>query len=155
MQASVVRRLIEQEPLRDIKTGLWCAVSATRIIRPNFISDTTHSEGHHGQILAPLFRNWSNKEKEYRFFQQDIATVHSFPWSNEIIYENNPPTRTTLTLYLLTWRIWWAPNNASNGKMGFNLAFKGLNTLLCVEVLEISRQDFTQFLVWSRGVWDV
>ena len=32
-----------------------------------------------------------------------------------------------LTLYLLTWRIWWAPNNGSKGQMGFNSAFKGLN----------------------------
>jgi hypothetical protein len=24
------------------------------------------------------------------------------------------------------WRIWWAPNNASEGQMGFNLVFKGL-----------------------------
>jgi hypothetical protein len=31
-----------------------------------------------------------------------------------------------LTLILLTWRIWWAPNNASKWKMGFNSAFKGL-----------------------------
>jgi len=34
--------------------------------------------------------------------------------------------RAQLTLYLLTWRIWWAPNNVSKGQMGFNLAFKGL-----------------------------
>jgi hypothetical protein len=33
----------------------------------------------------------------------------------------------SLTLYLLTWRIWWAPNNASKGQVGFNSAFKGLN----------------------------
>jgi len=33
----------------------------------------------------------------------------------------------TLTLYLLTWKIWWAPNNASKGQMGFNSACKGLN----------------------------
>ena len=32
-----------------------------------------------------------------------------------------------LTLNLPTWRIWWAPNNASKWQMGFNLAFKGLN----------------------------
>jgi len=32
-----------------------------------------------------------------------------------------------LTLTLLTWRIWWAPNNASKWQMGFNSAFKGLN----------------------------
>jgi len=32
----------------------------------------------------------------------------------------------TLTLNLLTWRIWWAPNNASKFQMGFNSTFKGL-----------------------------
>jgi len=45
------------------------------------------------------------------------------------------PTRCTLflinlfhlTLILLTWRIWWAPNNASKWQMGFNSVFKGLN----------------------------
>ena len=31
-----------------------------------------------------------------------------------------------LTLILLTWRIWWAPNNVSKWQMGFNLAFKVL-----------------------------
>jgi hypothetical protein len=31
-----------------------------------------------------------------------------------------------LTLILLTWRIWWASNNASKWQMGFNLAFKEL-----------------------------
>ena len=30
-----------------------------------------------------------------------------------------------LTLILLKWRIWWAPNNASKWQMGFNSAFKG------------------------------
>ena len=30
----------------------------------------------------------------------------------------------TLTLIPLTWRIWWAPNNASRWQMGFNWAFK-------------------------------
>ena len=32
-----------------------------------------------------------------------------------------------LTLILLMWRIWWAPNNSSKWQMGFNSAFKGLN----------------------------
>jgi hypothetical protein len=31
-----------------------------------------------------------------------------------------------LTLILLTWRIWRAPNNARKWQMRFNLAFKGL-----------------------------
>jgi len=34
-----------------------------------------------------------------------------------------------LTLILLMWRIWWAPDNASRWQMGFNLAFKGLSLL--------------------------
>ena len=33
----------------------------------------------------------------------------------------------TLTLILLTWRIWWASNDASRWQMGFNSAFKGLS----------------------------
>ena len=32
--------------------------------------------------------------------------------------------RWDLTLILLTWRIWWAPNNASRWQMGFSWAFK-------------------------------
>jgi hypothetical protein len=32
----------------------------------------------------------------------------------------------SLTLIPLTWRIWWASNNASRWQMGFNSAFKGL-----------------------------
>ena len=34
-----------------------------------------------------------------------------------------------LTITLLTWRIWWAPDNARRWQMGFNSAFKGLNPL--------------------------
>jgi len=33
---------------------------------------------------------------------------------------------TSLTLILLTWRIWWACNYASRWQVGFNSAFKGL-----------------------------
>jgi hypothetical protein len=36
------------------------------------------------------------------------------------------PSCNDLTLILLTWRKWWAPNNASKQQMGFNSAFKGL-----------------------------
>ena len=35
-----------------------------------------------------------------------------------------------LTLPLLTWRIWWVPNEASRWQMGFNLAFNPLNAEL-------------------------
>jgi hypothetical protein len=42
----------------------------------------------------------------------------------------------SLTLNLLMWRIWWAPNNASRWKMGFNSAFKGLNVWFYSETLD-------------------
>jgi hypothetical protein len=35
-----------------------------------------------------------------------------------------------LTLILLTWRIWWAPNNTSKWQMRFNSACKGINGTL-------------------------
>ena len=35
-----------------------------------------------------------------------------------------------LTLILLTWRIWWAPNNASKWQMGIKSVFKGLTSKL-------------------------
>jgi len=39
---------------------------------------------------------------------------------------------TALTLILLTWRIWWAPNNGRKWQMGFNSAFKVLKVYLCI-----------------------
>jgi len=35
----------------------------------------------------------------------------------------------TLNLIVLTWRIWWAPHNASRWQLGLNSAFKGLSAL--------------------------
>ena len=60
-----------------------------------------------------------------------------------------------LTLILLTWRIWWAPNNASKWQMEFNLAFKGI---ICCHVIwkgcpviETFRREFCGILV-ARAV---
>jgi len=55
-----------------------------------------------------------------------------------------------LTLFLLTWRIWWAPNDASRWRMGFNLTLKGLNCPIksitcCVQCIQI----------FNRGNWKV
>jgi len=40
-----------------------------------------------------------------------------------------------LTLILLTWRIWWASDNASRWQVGFNLVFKGLSQLDSLSLL--------------------
>ena len=47
------------------------------------------------------------------------------------IYNISSQRVNDLTLILLTWRKWCAPNNASKWQMGFNSAFKGLN-VVCV-----------------------
>ena len=42
------------------------------------------------------------------------------------IYDISRLRVNNLTLILLTWRKWWAPNNSSKEQMGFNSGFKGL-----------------------------
>jgi len=50
-----------------------------------------------------------------------------------------------LTLTPLTWRIWWAPTNASRWQIGFNSAFKGLNMLFTI-------YDWLFMLLWALHV---
>ena len=50
---------------------------------------------------------------------------------------------TILTFILLTWRIWWAPNNVSKWQMGFNSAFKGLRLLSYQTWRHIAIDSFT------------
>jgi len=38
--------------------------------------------------------------------------------------------RASLTLILLTWKIWGAPNNTTIWQMGFNSVFEGLSNVL-------------------------
>jgi hypothetical protein len=47
-----------------------------------------------------------------------------------------------LTLTLLTWRIWWAPINASRWQMEFNWAFKGLSNAI-IEYYFVVQSDWT------------
>ena len=56
-----------------------------------------------------------------------------------ILYDISSLRINDLTLILLTWRKWWAPNNASKHQMGFKSAFKGLMKL------EFSRQIFEKY----------
>ena len=42
--------------------------------------------------------------------------------------KNVEKIQVSLTLILLKWTIWRAPSNASKWRMGFNSAFKGLNS---------------------------
>ena len=55
------------------------------------------------------------------------------------IYDTSSLKVNNLTLILLTWRKWWAPNNASKQQMEFNSGFKGLICLNCMMLLPTSK----------------
>jgi len=54
--------------------------------------------------------------------------ILQWTWATETSHTSVAAT-VRLTLILLTWRIGWAPNNASKWQMRFNSAFKGLTEL--------------------------
>jgi hypothetical protein len=61
-----------------------------------------------------------------------LCTCRKADYVNERWFSENSnffPSPHTLTLILLMWRIWWAPNNATKWQMPFNSAFKVLNLL--------------------------
>jgi hypothetical protein len=56
-----------------------------------------------------------------------VHSVIFLAWSPPLFNPSKTKRRLhNLALILLTWRIWWAPNNANRWQMGFNSAFKGL-----------------------------
>ena len=67
--------------------------------------------------------------------------INHCTWKVSVLRTHHPATNmhavehffgevSDLTLVLLTWRIWWVPNNASRWQMGFNSAFSPLNAEL-------------------------
>jgi hypothetical protein len=76
---------IYEVPLHDVKIGVWCAISAHRIIGPVFFQETINSELYVKLILTPFFRELTEEEKTNGYFMQDNTTAHSANHSmNEI-----------------------------------------------------------------------
>ena len=61
--------------------------------------------------------------------------------------------RKYLTLTLLRWRIWWAPNNASKWQMGFNLAFKGLKKTRTDHQMKFYKVVARPSLLYGSETW--
>jgi hypothetical protein len=59
---------------------------------------------------------------------QKKRVVGFYTWTTEVQATSFHPI--TLTLILLMWWIWWAPNNSSKWQMGFNSAFQGLKSVV-------------------------
>jgi hypothetical protein len=60
-------------PPNDLKTGVWCAVSARRITRPMFFHETINSERYVRLILPSVFDQLADEEKSYANCIQDYA----------------------------------------------------------------------------------
>jgi hypothetical protein len=77
---------------------------------------------------------------EWHFFIQLRYQLYS----NYVLYKLklDKSQKYILTLILLTWRNWWAPNNASKWQVGFNSAFKGLKCNIKYTILKSSLSTF-------------
>jgi hypothetical protein len=63
---------LHEQPLH----GVWCGVSATRIIGPIFFDSTVNTDVYL-TILEEFYSQLTEQEREYCFFQQDRATSHT------------------------------------------------------------------------------
>ena len=68
--------LLFQQPLHDLKIGVWCAMTAKRTIGPIFFDSTVNTDIYL-TFLDELDRQLTEEERNYCFFQQDGATCHT------------------------------------------------------------------------------
>jgi hypothetical protein len=67
---------LHEQPLHDQKIGVWCGVSATRIIGPIFFDSTVNTDVYLA-ILEKCYSQLIEQEREYCFFQKDGATNYA------------------------------------------------------------------------------
>jgi len=65
-------------------------------------------------------------EESYRLCCVVVCDLETSRMGAPYIYDISGLRVNDLTLILLTWRKWLAPDNASRQQMGFNSGFKGL-----------------------------
>lgn len=69
--------MIHEVPHHAAKVGVWCAVSALRIIGPIFYDTTVDSHVYVNSILNNFFPLLTRNERLCGWFQQDSATAHT------------------------------------------------------------------------------
>jgi inhibitor of nuclear factor kappa-B kinase subunit alpha len=60
-----------------VKVGVWCALSARRIVGSVFFNETINCERYVQGILGQFFSELTEEERLYGWFQQDSATDHT------------------------------------------------------------------------------
>jgi hypothetical protein len=68
--------LTHEVPLHPVKVGVWCAVSARRVLGSLFCNETVNCKKYVWIILGQFFPELT-EEEPYGFFQQDLATAHT------------------------------------------------------------------------------
>ena len=66
--------VIHKTPSHDLKIGVWCAVSRTKIVGPIFFESTLNTDVH---ILEQFNDQLTPQDKMQFFFRQDGATYHT------------------------------------------------------------------------------
>jgi hypothetical protein len=74
----------------------------------------------------PVYYHFSNNCHETLKAYKNLLFFKTFNALSSKLSLRIPTFWSKLTLILLMWRKWWAPNNASKWQMRFNSAFKGL-----------------------------
>jgi hypothetical protein len=68
-------KFIRELPLHDKRIGVWCVISASRIIGPIFYDDTVNAARYMNNILSPLFTELTEEERLYGVVQQHFAAA--------------------------------------------------------------------------------
>jgi hypothetical protein len=74
-------------PLHDQKIGVWCAITASRIVGPIFFYNTINSELYVIEILRPFFHSITEEEETHGYVMQDGATAHTVTYSTHVLNE--------------------------------------------------------------------
>jgi hypothetical protein len=69
--------LTHEAPFHPVKVGVWCAISAGRIVGPVFFNETINCETYVQVILRQFLSGLTEEERLYGWFQQDSATAHT------------------------------------------------------------------------------
>ena len=65
-----------EQPLHNLKIGVWCAMSGFRIIT-RFFHQTVNAERYVQDLFNPFVAELTEDERLYGYFQQDGATAHT------------------------------------------------------------------------------
>ena len=85
------------------KVGVWCALSATRIIGTILFLDTKNSEGYSRQAPTQFILSLSDDENEHRFFQKKMVQLPIQPIIQSLSYITFQGTE-----YIINYSLWSA-----------------------------------------------